>query len=328
MVDLNSIYPFLTTTVSFLFFLSIVEQYKRKRKFHQLIWAIALFLFLITAGAEALALAIGEWNPIIYKAYYVLAAIQVTFMGGGVLYLFADRKVITQQNSWVWLLIFSLVWGLFGLLFLPRHSVFGIFVAISILTIATALIYKLLPLKGFKYLWEERIDGWFVANMFMAVSFVAFFSMVYFAVVSPLNLEILKTGREVSGLPWQRDPSDLSEPRAVVRLFSPLHTVPGAIALIGGGFYSYIRWQVQLKKQNGHFQWTQGLFNVYIALGALVLGQGAFLSGFGYGTLYVSEIIAVTLMYFGFLESDKISKTKLIEIFRIALPRIRSLSSS
>lgn len=316
-INLQSVFPFFTTFFSILFFMSVMEQYQRKRKFHQLVWGIAMLLFLVTAGAEALALALGYWNPIIYKIYYVLAAIQVPFMGGGVLYLFAERNVINGNNSWKALIIFSLIWSLFGFLFASRDPVFYIFFAIGITLIFVSLLYSIAPSSAFKDWWRTHITGWTVANIFMGVSLMAFAMMSYYAAITPLNLEILKHGSEVSGLPWQKDPTDLSEPRAVVRLFSPLQTVPGGIALIGGGFYSYISWQLSLKRETGQFDLKKGLFNIYIAVGALILGQGALLSGFGYGTLYISETISVGLMYFGFLESDKITKEQLINIINI-----------
>ncbi len=64
--------------------------------------------------------------------------------------------------------------------------------------------------------------------------------MTYLAATSPLNHELLKTGGQIPGLAWQQDPLDPVEMRAAVRLFSPLHTIPGGITLIGSGFYSYI----------------------------------------------------------------------------------------
>ncbi len=317
MVDLNAIFPFITTTVSLMFFIGVLEQYKRKRKIHQLIWAIAMLLFFLTAGAEALAIAIKSWNPTIFKIYYVLAAIQVPFMGGGVLYLFAERNVINSRNSWKAFLIFSFFWGLFGFLFSTRDPIFNTFFIIAILLSALSIIYAISPSKtAFKQWWQETFDGWMFAHVFMAVSLLAFILMAYYALITPVNLEILKHGGEVSGLPWQSNPSDLSEPRAVVRLFSPLQTVPGGVALIGGGFYSYIAWQRSIKQNTGKYQWKTGIYNIYIALGALVLAQGAFFSGFGLGTLYISETISVTLMYFGFLESDKITKELLLRPFK------------
>ncbi|HKZ43363.1 MAG TPA: hypothetical protein VJ044_20560, partial [Candidatus Hodarchaeales archaeon] len=143
------------------------------------------------------------------------------------------------------------------------------------------------------------------------------------AAASPVNVQLLLSsgGEEVSGLGWQF--SDV-EPRAVVRLFSPLFTITGGIALIGGAFYSYLTWQLSIRKQSGRFSLGTGFFNIYLGGGALVLAIGGAGSGFGYGTLYVSEIISVVLMYFGFLESDKISGRKLWNVLSLKWLRQRS----
>jgi len=133
--------------------------------------------------------------------------------------------------------------------------------------------------------------------------------MNIYAWTSPLNLDLLSKGGEISGLGWEVTNGDS---RAIVRLFSPLLTVPGGIALIGGGFYSYIAWQLNLLRNNVR-DFGKGFFNVFIAGGALILAQGAFFSGFGFSTLYISETVSVTFMYLGFLLSDKVLKMKLFD---------------
>ncbi len=310
-MDWYLLFPITTTILSFFFFMSVTEQYFRKRGLHQLMWSIAMFLFFITAGAEALALGIGEWIPVIYRLYYVLAAIQVPFMGAGVVYLFASRSVINEKNSAIALLLHGFPWVLFGLLFLPRSPVFWLILIPSGLMLGAAIIYLLLRGRSTRVrdLWESRVDGYVFAHIFIGFSVYVFIIMNFFAWTLPLNLELLAKGGEISGTGWELTNGD---GRALVRLFSPLQTVPGGIALIGGGFYSYIAWQLSLIR-NGVRDFRIGFFNVLIAGGALVLGQGAFFSGFGYSTLYISETISVALMYLGFLMSDKVVKMKFFD---------------
>ncbi|UCG03361.1 MAG: hypothetical protein JSW11_05090 [Candidatus Heimdallarchaeota archaeon] len=113
----EAFFPFITTIISLLFFLSVTEQYFRKRKPHQLVWAISMLLFTITAGFEGLSLLLGYWDPLIYKTYYVLAAVQVAIMGGGALYLFASRNIINEKNSGKAFILFGSVWTFFSFLF-------------------------------------------------------------------------------------------------------------------------------------------------------------------------------------------------------------------
>ncbi|HYM40674.1 MAG TPA: hypothetical protein VEY12_11145 [Thermoplasmata archaeon] len=82
-----------------------------------------------------------------------------------------------------------------------------------------------------------------------------------------------------------------------VRIWSPLFTVPGSLALIGVAAYSY--WRTRL------------LFNAWIAIGALVVAAGGALTRFGIAwALYLSELIGIALMFWGFLASGEPSKIR------------------
>ncbi|MHA2104666.1 MAG: hypothetical protein ACW981_14655 [Candidatus Hodarchaeales archaeon] len=301
-IGLEVIFPIITTTVSFMFFLSVTEQYFRKRQTHQLIWAIAMLLFMVTAGAEALSYLLGFWDGMVYKIYYLFAAIQVTAMGGGVLYLFGNRNVIHKDNSWIALVIWGAVWVFFSYLWyvISKNPIFLWIFVPSVLIISIGI--------GNKIFNRISIDGTKFAHLFIAFSVYIFIFMIYQAIISPLNYAELATGGEVVGDGWLNSTDTF---RADVRLFSPLFTIPGGLALIGGAFYSYYAWQRAIKKQTGSYELGKGFFNIYIGIGALALTAGGFFGGFGLSTLYISEVISVSLMYFGFLESDKITFDKL-----------------
>ncbi len=79
---------------------------------------------------------------------------------------------------------------------------------------------------------------------------------------------------------------------ADVRILSPFLTIPGSIALIGGALYS---WYI-----------TRRSYNLFIAIGALIVASGGGLSRFGAeGALYVLELLGVALMYIGFIKSEE-----------------------
>ncbi len=65
------------------------------------------------------------------------------------------------------------------------------------------------------------------------------------------------------------------------------------------------------------FEFGKGFFNIYIGGGALALSIAGTLSGFGFGVLYLGEAVSVIIMYFGFLESDKITWQKLANILTL-----------
>src|SRR5207253_2236096 len=82
-----------------------------------------------------------------------------------------------------------------------------------------------------------------------------------------------------------------------VRIFSPLFTVPGSVALIGVAAYSY--WRSRLS------------FNLWIGIGALVIAGGASLARYGISwALYIGELVGIAIMFWGFLASQDLAKAK------------------
>ncbi len=80
-----------------------------------------------------------------------------------------------------------------------------------------------------------------------------------------------------------------------VRIYSPLFTVPGSIALIGIAAYSY--WRTRLA------------FNAWIGIGGAVVAAGGSLARFNIpAALYVAELVGIALMFWGFLASQDLAK--------------------
>jgi hypothetical protein len=94
----SSVFPFATTLISALFTYSLLLQYLHRRKLHQLLWAIALAMFSLTAFFEAYS-EVADWNVPIYKVYYVMAAFQVFLLGAGTIFLFHSRGIV--KGRWV-----------------------------------------------------------------------------------------------------------------------------------------------------------------------------------------------------------------------------------
>ncbi|NJD53038.1 MAG: hypothetical protein FIB07_09255 [Candidatus Methanoperedens sp.] len=119
---------------------------------------------------------------------------------------------------------------------------------------------------------------------------------IYFAVViaaliiSTLNADVVSENlkeRIVGG----------SAMPANVRLISPFLTIPGSIALIGGALYSWY-----IARRN---------YNLFIAIGALLVASGGGLSRFGMEwALYILELLGVAVMYIGFIKSEDVIKKR------------------
>lgn len=82
-----------------------------------------------------------------------------------------------------------------------------------------------------------------------------------------------------------------------VRIFSPLFTVPGSVALIGIAAYSF--WRTRL------------LFNLWIGIGAAIVAAGGSLARFDIPwALYIGELVGIAVMFWGFLASQDLAKAQ------------------
>jgi len=85
-------FPLITSIISATFTVLVGMQYLQRRKKHQLIWTIALFMFFFTSLLGFVSQPeIMEENIILYRLYYVLAAPMVALLGAGTLYLLTHK---------------------------------------------------------------------------------------------------------------------------------------------------------------------------------------------------------------------------------------------
>jgi hypothetical protein len=84
--------PLVTCIVSFIFAISVLDQYFARRKPYQLLWAIGLFMYFVSTFTEF------WWNvyghvDIMYRLWYLIGAILVAaYLGQGTLYLLMRRR--------------------------------------------------------------------------------------------------------------------------------------------------------------------------------------------------------------------------------------------
>lgn len=109
---------------------------------------------------------------------------------------------------------------------------------------------------------------------------------------TPLDPTKAVQGQSVSNWYWNvLPPKEL----ATVRLTTPFFNIYGLVTLVGGALWSgYLFWRKRIMP-------NRVMGNVLIAAGALFIGSASTLTRFGIGDyLYVGELAAATLMYFGF----------------------------
>jgi hypothetical protein len=84
--------PLVTCVVSFIFAVTVLDQFFARRKPFQLLWAIGLFMYAASTFTEYWWYGIGH-NEVMYRLWYLIGAILVAaYLGQGTLYLLMKRR--------------------------------------------------------------------------------------------------------------------------------------------------------------------------------------------------------------------------------------------
>lgn len=91
-MDPNVVLPLLSSAVSFVFAAAVLAQWSRRRRAFQLVWAIGLLWYGISAGTEFLGSAFG-WSEALYRTWYLIGAFFVAaWLGAGTIALLARTR--------------------------------------------------------------------------------------------------------------------------------------------------------------------------------------------------------------------------------------------
>jgi 6,7-dimethyl-8-ribityllumazine synthase len=91
-VSANVLLPLLSSAVSFVFAATVLAQWSRRRRAFQLVWAVGLLWYGISAGTEFLGSAFG-WTEPLYRAWYLIGAFFVAaYLGAGTVVLLARTR--------------------------------------------------------------------------------------------------------------------------------------------------------------------------------------------------------------------------------------------
>jgi hypothetical protein len=91
-VSPNVVLPLLSSVVSFVFAAAVLAQWSRRRRAFQLVWAVGLLWYGISAGTEFLGSAFG-WNETLYRTWYLIGAFFVAaYLGAGTVVLLARTR--------------------------------------------------------------------------------------------------------------------------------------------------------------------------------------------------------------------------------------------
>jgi len=327
-MDLDFLLPALTAVLAGLFAAALADQWLRRRRAYQLVWAIGMTFFALAAAAEALAAAAG-WNELLYRTWYMTGAVWTAgWLGLGTAFLLGRTRF-----GYTFALCLFLA-GLFMFLAarrLPAEEVGDLpllyFITAAVLAFAVAVE---------TYFGNER---W---------PYIAAAAVVGATIIS--SLVMLVTTLPAPG--FAVDPATGFPTAAIIpgslRLLTPFLNITGGLALILGAVFS--AYVFMPKKRVLDYSLDPGqpgdefLFNLFIApvaiavnftaslpaavaallrgrihtrvpatlliaLGALVASSTDTLNRFGSTELFqIGKFVGVILLFLGFLIS--------IEIFR------------
>lgn len=101
---INTLMPFVTTVITFVFAGMVFRRYAIRKGFHLLIWGVGLTLYAIAESMAAIH-GVAGWNPLVFRLWYLFGAILVAaWLGQGTVHLLARR-------SWANALLVVLVLG-------------------------------------------------------------------------------------------------------------------------------------------------------------------------------------------------------------------------
>jgi hypothetical protein len=91
-MELNVLLPLLSSTLSFVFALFLLDQWLERRRSYQLIWTIGMAWYGISAGTEFWGAAFG-WSEPLYRTWYLVGAVYVAaWLGLGTMFLLGRTR--------------------------------------------------------------------------------------------------------------------------------------------------------------------------------------------------------------------------------------------
>ncbi|MFI5254816.1 MAG: hypothetical protein ACHQ15_05105 [Candidatus Limnocylindrales bacterium] len=91
-MDPNVVLPLASSVLSVIFAIFLIDQWRERRRAYQLIWAIGMLWYALSAGTEFLG-GSGGWSEPLYRTWYLIGAVYVAgWLGLGTAYLLAKTR--------------------------------------------------------------------------------------------------------------------------------------------------------------------------------------------------------------------------------------------
>jgi hypothetical protein len=215
----TALLPTLTSLLSFVFALMLLDQWRARRQGFQLVWAIGMLFYGLGAGAEAVA-EIGGWSEPVYRVWYLTGAVwTAAWLGLGTAFLLGKTRF---GYTYAVLLLFS---GLIALMIRNSPSYAGAGPLPVLYLIGTVILALAIGVETY-----FQNDTWprFAAGAIVSVTLL---SVVLMVLTPPLPAP----GYALS--PTTGQPIGDAMP-GYLRLLTPVMNIPGAGALLFGAIFS------------------------------------------------------------------------------------------
>ncbi len=315
---LNVALTLVSSVLSFVFAAIVFDQWWQRRHAFQMVWAIGLLWYGISAGCEFLGSAFG-WNEPLYRAWYLIGALFVAaYLGAGTVYLLSK----TRFGYFVGVTFF-----IGGALALAATAKYAGSTTAGTATFAIAL------LGGIAVIVATAARRRLAAHIAMGVLLAGSLAGAYL---------ILTAGLAAPG--WAVDPNTHVPVGAAfpgyVRVLTPAFNVAGALCLVFGAVFSAYVYMPKRKVLRAKVR-TPVLAQVYgaaavivnfvvslptatsalmrgklnsrvpatllIAVGAFIPGVTSGLNRFGVTwSFFLGELLGVLLIFGGFLVSEEV----------------------
>jgi hypothetical protein len=318
MNTLNIVLPLGSSVLSFAFAAMVFDQWWQRRHAFQLVWAIGLLWYGISAGCEFVGSAFG-WNEPLYRAWYLIGALFVAaYLGAGTIYLLSK----TRFGYFVGVTL--LIGGALSLAASARYP--GS-------TTAGIVIFAIALIGAIAVIAATAVRRPMAAHFAMAVLTVGSVAGAYL---------ILTAGLASPG--WAVDPNTHvpvgSAFPGYVRVLTPAFNVAGALCLVFGAVFSAYVYMPKHKVMRARVKTpvlaqlygaaavavnftvslpaaTKALLNgklnsrvpatLLIAVGAFIPGVTSGLNRFGVTwSFFLGELLGVLLIFGGFLVSEEV----------------------
>lgn len=311
MSALNTVLPFCSSVLSFVFAAMVLDQWWQRRHAFQLVWGVGLLFYGISAGTEFIGSALG-WHEPLYRAWYLIGAFFVAaYLGMGTIYLLAKSRFGYFAGATV------LLGGLLSLLFSRTNLYPGSEVAGTV-TFVVALV------GGVAIVVATATRRELAAHIAMAVLLIGSTAVAYLVLSAPLKAPGFALD------PNTHVPVGTAFPGYVRVLTGPFN-IAGALSLVFGALYSAYVYMPKRRVlparlmalaivvnfaasvPSGIVALFAGRLNsrvpatILIAAGAFIPGLTSGLNRFGVTwSFFLGEFLGLLFIFVGFLVSEDV----------------------